>query len=59
MTLIYWYTEMQDDDGECIWKFVKEIAVPKSAFFQDYSDIAIHPDGAFPSTDGTYKTVNR
>ena len=50
---------MQDDDGECIWKFVKEIAVPKSAFFQDYSDIAIHPDGAFPSTAGTDETVNR
>ncbi|KAJ1489877.1 hypothetical protein T484DRAFT_1614610, partial [Baffinella frigidus] len=34
-----------DDDGECIWKFVKELPLPKSAFFQDYADIALHKDG--------------
>jgi hypothetical protein len=35
----------EDSDGNCVWKTVKELKVPKSAFFQDYADISLHDDG--------------
>jgi hypothetical protein len=37
--------QKKEEGGQCFWETKKEIKIPKSADFKDYSDIAIHPDG--------------
>eukprot|EP00590_Aulacoseira_subarctica_P003288 CAMPEP_0172425954 /NCGR_PEP_ID=MMETSP1064-20121228/35055_1 /TAXON_ID=202472 /ORGANISM="Aulacoseira subarctica , Strain CCAP 1002/5" /LENGTH=339 /DNA_ID=CAMNT_0013169263 /DNA_START=195 /DNA_END=1214 /DNA_ORIENTATION=- len=33
------------DDGDCMWSTIKKIKIPKTAFFQDYSSIAVNEKG--------------
>jgi hypothetical protein len=35
----------KDIEDECLWKTIKTINIPATAFFTDYSDISIRPDG--------------
>jgi hypothetical protein len=36
--------EANDDEEDCSWELVKEVHIPRTAFFQDYSGMAFRGD---------------